>query len=138
MPGNKEFGERIRLLREQRKKTNPEFSLRKFAQIIGISATFMSKIERGEYDPPKAEKIIRMAELLEVDPDELLALANKVDPTLNEIIREQPVALADFLRTTRGMSAEELLKITSKVRRDRELNDHNPPQENDQDAPKNG
>lgn len=138
MPGNKEFGERIRLLRELMKKTNPDFSLRKFAQIIGISATFMSKIERGEYDPPKAEKIIHMAELLEVDPDELLALANKVDPGLNEIIREQPVALADFLRTTRGMSAEELLKITAKVRRDRELNDHKPSTENDQDAPKNG
>ena len=30
-----------------------------------------------------------------------IALANKIDPSLTEIIREQPVALADFLRTAR-------------------------------------
>lgn len=96
MAGNKEFGERLRQLREERKHSNPAFSLRKFAQEAGISATFLSKIERGEFDPPKADKIIRMAELLDVDPDELLALAEKVDPSLNDIIREQPVALADF------------------------------------------
>ena len=123
MAGNKEFGERLRQLREERKRSDPAFSLRKFAQKAGISATFLSKIERGEFDPPKADKIIRMAELLDVDPDELLALADKVDPSLNEIIREQPVALADFLRTARGMSAEELIKITAKVRRERNQND---------------
>lgn len=91
--------------------------LRKFAAAAGISATFLSKIERGEFDPPKADKVIRMAELLGEDPDELLALANKVDPELNEIIREQPVALADFLRTTKGMSAKELMKITAHAKR---------------------
>lgn len=120
MTGNIKFGERLRQLREERKRSDPAFSLRKFAQDVGISATFLSKIERGEFDPPKADRIIRMAELLDVDPDELLALADKVDPTLNEIIRQQPVALADFLRTARGMSAEELMKITAKVRRERE------------------
>jgi len=120
MAGNKAFGERLRQLREERKRSNPDFSLRKFAQEAGISATFLSKIERGEFDPPRADKIIRMAELLDVDPDELLALAEKVDPSLNDIIREQPVALADFLRTARGLSAEELMKITAKVRRERE------------------
>ncbi len=120
MTGNIKFGERLRQLREERKRSDPAFSLRKFAQDVGISATFLSKIERGEFDPPKADRIIRMAELLDVDPDELLALADKVDPSLNEIIRQQPVALADFLRTARGMSAEELMKITAKVRRERE------------------
>ena len=127
MAGNKEFGERLRQLREERKRSNPAFSLRKFAKDVGISATFLSKIERGKFDPPKADRIITMAELLGVDPDELLALANKVDPELNEIIREQPVALADFLRTTQGMSAEELMKITAHAKRmQRQTEDQQP------------
>lgn len=118
MSGNLAFGQRIRELREARKRTDPSFSLRKFATAVGISPTFLSKIETGEFDPPKAEKIIKMAELLGVDADELLALAEKVAPELTDIIREKPMAVADFLRTTRGMSAEQLRAITDRVRRE--------------------
>ena len=121
MAGNKEFGERLRHLREERKRSNPAFSLRKFAQKSGISATFLSKIERGEFDPPKADKIIRMAELLDVDPDELLALADKVDPDLNEIIKEQPKVLSKLLRTVRGMSADKLHELTDWAHRQRNV-----------------
>ena len=118
MPGNKTFGDRIRELREKRKRIDPNFSLRKFATAAGISPTFLSRIERGDFDPPKAEKIIGMAELLGVDADQLLALANKVDPELTEIIQEKPQAVADFLRTTRGMSAERLREITQRLRQE--------------------
>ena len=118
MSGNPVFGQRIRDLREARKRTDPNFSLRKFAKAVGISPTFLSKIETGKFDPPAADKIIRMAELLEIDADELLAIAEKVDPELTEIIRERPVAMADFLRTTRGMSAEKLQELTERLRRE--------------------
>jgi transcriptional regulator with XRE-family HTH domain len=120
MSGNPVFGQRIRDLREARKRTDPNFSLRKFAKAVGISPTFLSKIETGEFDPPAADKIIRMAELLEIDADELLAIAEKVDPELTEIIRERPVAMADFLRTTRGMSADKLRELTERIRRETE------------------
>jgi transcriptional regulator with XRE-family HTH domain len=116
MAGNPAFGKRIRDLREARVKTDPTFSLRQFAERVGISATFLSKVERGEFDPPKAEHIITMAGLLGVDADELLSLANKVDPELEKIIKEQPTALPDLLRTVRGMSAEELRKLTERAR----------------------
>ncbi len=118
MPGNKAFGDRIRELREERKRTDPNFSLRKFAAAVEISPTFLSRIERGEFDPPAADKIIRMAELLGIDVDQLLALANKVNPELTEIIQEKPQAVADFLRTTRGMSAERLREITERLRQE--------------------
>jgi transcriptional regulator with XRE-family HTH domain len=120
MSGNPVFGQRVRDLREARKRTDPNFSLRKFAKSVGISPTFLSKIETGEFDPPAADKIIRMAELLEIDADELLAIAEKVDPELTEIIRERPVAMADFLRTTRGMSADKLRELTERIRRETE------------------
>ena len=117
MAGNAEFGKRIRGLREAKLRTDPKYTLRKFAEAAGISPTFLSKVERGEFDPPKAEKIIKMAELLGVDADELLALADKFDPELGRIIKEQPTALPDLLRTVRGMSAENLRKLLAQARR---------------------
>ena len=117
MAGNPIFGKKIRELREAKLKDNPKFTLRQFATAVGISPTFLSKVERGEFDPPKAENIIKMAELLDVDPDELLSLAGKFDPELGKIIKEQPTALPDLLRTVRGMSEEELRRLTEEARK---------------------
>jgi len=119
MAGNLIFGKRIRELREAKLRTDPRFTLRQFAKMVHVSPTFLSKMERGEFDPPKPEKIKKMAELLEVDADELLALAGRVDPELNEIIREQPSVLPDLLRTVRGMSDEQLRKLARQAERAR-------------------
>ena len=121
MAGNPEFGQRIRDLREAKKVVDPTFSLRQFAQRVGISATFLSKIETGEFDPPRAEHIITMAALLDVDADELLALADKTDPELGDIIKSAPKAMADFLRTahSRGLTANDLDKITQRIKKGR-------------------
>lgn len=115
MAGSESFGERVRRLREARRETAPEFSLRRFAQQVGISATFLSKIETGEFSPPSAENIKKMAELLGADPDELLALAGKIDPDLNRIIMNRPRAMADFLRAARdtGLSEKRLREMTA-------------------------
>lgn len=114
MAGNPAFGKFIRKLREARRKTDPSFSLRQFAEKVEISATFLSKVETGEFDPPAADKIKRMADLLEVDADELLALAGRFDPELGEIILDQPKAIADLLRAARekGLSADEIDELT--------------------------
>lgn len=121
MAGNPEFGKRIRELREAKKRVDPAFSLRQFAEKVGISATFLSKVETGQFAPPAAETIKRIAKLLEVDADELLALAGKDDPEWGDIIRDQPKAMADFLRTARerGLTAKEIEEFTEKIRKRR-------------------
>lgn len=119
MAGNPRFGKRVRELREAKKAVDPTFSLRQFAVKVGISATFLSKVETGEFDPPSAENIIKMAELLDVDGDELLALADKTDPELEEIIKTAPKAMADLLRTARdrGLTTDDLERITRNMKR---------------------
>jgi len=111
------FGKYIRSLREAKKKTDPKFSLRQFAQAVGISATFLSKVENDEFDPPAQDKIKKMAQLLDVDPDELLGRAGKFDSELSKIIIEQPKAMADFLRTARDkkLSGQEINDLTDKI-----------------------
>lgn len=60
--GIKEFGEYLISLRDARKQTDPTFSLRGVASKIGISPTFLSKIERGE-QPPSEKTIRKLAEV---------------------------------------------------------------------------
>ena len=112
------FGERVRRLREAKKTEDPAFSLRRFAQAVGVSATLMSRVENGDGLPPGAEKIKRMPELLGEDPDELLALAGKVDPELPEIIRGTPMEMADVLRTARyqGQTEDEIRGVADELR----------------------
>ncbi len=66
------FGSTVRRLRQERK-----IGLRKFARMVGITPTYLSKIERDLLDPPAEEKVIAIAEVLGQDADELLALAGR-------------------------------------------------------------
>jgi transcriptional regulator with XRE-family HTH domain len=100
------FGGAIRYLREGR------YGLRQFAEMVGMSPTYLSKVERGEFPPPAEEKIKAIAKVLEQNEDELLALAGRVSSDLNDIIRQQPRPLATFLRTASGLSVTEIERLT--------------------------
>jgi len=119
--GNETFGERIRRLREGKLGSGPGFTLRGFAKAVGVSATFISKMERGHFNPPSAETVKRMAFVLRVDPDELLALAGKVDPELEAIIAQKPRAMARLLRTVheQGLTDQEILELSERIRQTR-------------------
>lgn len=102
----KKFGATIRDLREAQ-----QISLRKFADKVGISPTYLSKIERDEFPPPGEETVKKFAEALGQDPDELLALAGKVSSDLPAIIQQRPRELASFLRTASDLSPDDLAKV---------------------------
>ena len=85
---------------------------------MGVSATYVSQVERGELPPP-AERVVKTAELLGLDKDELLALAGRVASDLEEqeVVREKPRAAADLLRHVKKMSAEELDQLNKRLSR---------------------
>lgn len=64
------FGAFVRREREAR-----EIGLREMAKKIGVSPTYLSKVERDEFTPPTEDKVRAIARIIECDPDELLALA---------------------------------------------------------------
>lgn len=104
------FGELIRRVRVEK-----DFGLREFAKLIGVSPTYLSQVERGELGPPAEERVIRTAELLELDKDELLALAGRVSSDLEEIIRHKPKGAALLLRHIRGMTTKDLEKLNKEL-----------------------
>ncbi len=57
MAGEK-FGALIRREREAR-----EIGLREMAKLIGVSPTYLSKVERDEFAPPAEEKVKAIAKI---------------------------------------------------------------------------
>ena|SRR5215216_2124042 len=108
----KQFGETIRAWREEK-----EIGLRRFADLVGMSPTYLSKVERDEFPPPGEEKIKAIAKELGKDPDELLALAGRVSSDLEEIIQQKPREMATFLRAARGLTPKDIEQLTKQVER---------------------
>jgi transcriptional regulator with XRE-family HTH domain len=102
---NKPFGEALR-----EKRIEKGFSLRKFAQLVGVSPTYLSQVEQGNVDPPTADRVKRMAELMEESPDEWTALAGRVPEDLPAIIQEK-TEVPDLLRAVQGMTADQLRRL---------------------------
>ena len=105
--GKEEFGA---FIRRKREALDPKVGLRVMAKKIGVSPTYLSKVERDEFPPPAEDKVIAIAEILDLDVDELLARAGKVSSDLTQIIREHPREIASVLRGTNVMSEDEKAK----------------------------
>jgi transcriptional regulator with XRE-family HTH domain len=109
------FGALVRREREAK-----EIGLREMAKKIGVSPTYLSKIERGDFDPPAEDKVRRIAEIIDHDPDELLALAGRVASDLTDIIRQRPKQMADFLRAAKGLTADDIARLAREAQKAKE------------------
>jgi len=108
----KTFGDLLRATRVAK-----GYSLRKFAEMANMSPTYLSQVEQGKTErPPTAERVRTMAELLGQDPDEWTALAGRVPEDLTDIIKGEPQAMPALLRAAKGLTAEELRRLTEQIR----------------------
>ena len=102
------LGERIR-----RKRAEHKLGLRETAQKIGISPTYLSRIETSEEKTPPAEDVIRkLADLLQDEFDELMQLAGRVPEDALNVVKAD-ATMPEFLRTVgeRKLSGEDLMKL---------------------------
>jgi|LSQX01.2.fsa_nt_gb transcriptional regulator with XRE-family HTH domain len=88
----KKFGDRIRQLRKAK-----GLGQRALAKEVGISLTYVSKIENhrldfGDY--PSTDVILRIAVALEANEDELLILAEKIPERIRQRVLERPDAFS--------------------------------------------
>ena len=115
MAGRKSFGALVRRQREAK-----EIGLREMAKKIGVSPTYLSKVERDEFPPPVEDKVRKIAEIIDRDADELLALAGRVASDLTDIIRQRPREMADFLRAAKGLTADDLARLARRAQKAKE------------------
>jgi len=106
-----------KVLRERR--LEKEISLRRFAEMIEVSPTYLSLIETGRVDyPPADERVRRMAAVLGADANEWLALAGRVPDDMENIILSEPEMPA-LLRTVKGMSGAEIRRVIEDIKKKR-------------------
>lgn len=102
------------VLREKRVARG--FSLRKFAEKTGVSPTYLSQVEQCRLDPPTAERVQRMAELLGENADEMIGLAGRVPGDLPKIIQDRPEAMPELLRAAQGLTVEQIRALAKRAR----------------------
>jgi HTH-type transcriptional regulator, competence development regulator len=83
--------------------------------MVGVSPTYLSQVEQCNVDPPTAERVKRMAELLGENPDEWIALAGRVPEDLPEIIQDVPTEVPDLLRSVKGMTPDQIRRLRKKA-----------------------
>lgn len=105
MSGRKQgFGSLVRQERERRK-----IGLRDMARQIGVSPTYLSMIERGEFPPPAEDKVSDIAKIIDRDRDELLALAGRISTDLEKKILASPREMAGLVRKLSEFSRADLV-----------------------------
>jgi len=112
----KKFGSFIRDKREELRSTDKAFSLRKVAIKVGVEPAYLSKIERNIFPPPSEEVIRKLANLLDLDADVLLAMAGKVSSDLQEIIQKRPALFAEVIRQMKDAPDNAILNVVREIR----------------------
>src|SRR3984893_16172707 len=101
----------------RRERETREIGLREMAKKIGVSPTYLSKVERDEFTPPAEDKVKAIAKIIECDSDDLLARAGRVSSDISDIVKHQPVELAALLRTTKGLTAEDIARLAREAQK---------------------
>ena len=100
------FGEKLKSIRVEK-----DISLRKLAEKLGVSAPYLSDVERGQRKPLSGEYIDRVAEVLNLTPEERQSLF-----VFFSAVRGDVVA-SDFI-----LYAGDVKNVSAALRKARELN----------------
>ena len=90
-----EFGEFLKA-----KRTEKGLSLRKLSVQCGLSASYVSYLERGIHGPPSIEVTEKLAEELGVNSDTMLTKAGHLHPDLVDILQELDDESKSAIRNT--------------------------------------
>lgn len=114
-PADTALGARLRQARLARAAEAPrDFSVRALAARIGVSAAYLSLVERGAERPTEA--VLRaLAEALGLDPAPLLVLAGRVPAEVAAALLARP-ALAELVRAAQDLPEPDLARMIRQVR----------------------
>ena len=97
----------------QRKRTEKQITLRKMAEMIGITAPYLTDIEKDRRNPPEMEKLELISQILMLNDEDKTTMydlagkkRNSVAPDLPDYIMEHDYVSA-ALRTARDLDASE-------------------------------
>jgi hypothetical protein len=92
-PGQRGLGGFLRA-----KRTAQGVGLRELARNVGISPAYLSKIETGQFPPPAEDKLVAIAEQLNLNSDVLMAQAGRVPADVLATMKQQPIQMNNLVR----------------------------------------
>ena len=105
------LGTKIKELRGERK-----MSMRGLARAVDVTPMHISNIEKG-FTKGSSELISKIAKALDTDVDQLLHLADRVDPEVVEVIQNNPDSVPNFLRAAKDLSSDDWEKLQGYLER---------------------
>ncbi|MEW5816966.1 MAG: helix-turn-helix domain-containing protein [Spirochaetota bacterium] len=104
------------ILRDLRRSKN--ITQRELAEKVGVDFSYISKVENDRLPPPSGDTIVKIAEVLKIAPDELLALTGKMPSGVKEMLGSSPAAL-QFVREAgvMGLTETEWEKLRERMKR---------------------
>lgn len=101
------FGATLRLLRVE-----AGLSLRELASRIGVSGTYLSRVENGHDPAPTPDRLVAIADVLGLPRAVLVELASQTGPAVEGYLRRVPEAGALFLEIARrGLRGPQIARI---------------------------
>ena len=109
MSSNTTFAEKLSALRAEQK-----MGVRELGRAVGVTGMHISNLEKGK-SAPSAELVLKLAEALEANADELLYLADQVSPEVVDVIHQNPLAIPNFLRSAKNLTPEQWALLQKQV-----------------------
>tara|TARA_Y100001970_G_scaffold271364_1_gene366521 strand:- start:8695 stop:9066 length:372 start_codon:yes stop_codon:yes gene_type:complete len=106
---NEKIGKLIRQIRNQK-----GISLRKLAEIVGVSNVNILYIEKGKINT-SLTVLKGIANALNYNIDKLLSLANMIDDDIKAIINKRPIQITKFLRAAKNFTNDDWKILTEKI-----------------------
>ena len=95
------FAEKLSTLRAEQ-----NMGVRELGRAVGVTGMHISNLEKGK-SAPSADLVLKLAEALEANSDELLYLADQVSPEVVDVIHQNPLAIPNFLRSAKNLTPKQ-------------------------------
>ena len=103
------FGQRVQALRVEKR-----MGIRELGRAVDISAMHISNLEKGK-SMPSSDLVEKIAAELQGDLDELLHLADQLDPAVVNVIQSNPYTVPSLLRSAKNLTPEQWAKLQKQV-----------------------
>ena len=95
-------------------RTGKNMGIRELGRAVDVTGMHISNIEKGK-STPSPELVQKIAKALDANVDELLYLADQVDPEVVDVIHNNPYAIPTFLRSAKNLTPEQWEKLQKQV-----------------------
>ena len=103
------FAEKLSTLRAEQ-----NMGVRELGRAVGVTGMHISNLEKGK-SAPSAELVMKLAEALQANVDELLYLADQVSPEVVDVIHQNPLDIPNFLRSAKNLTPEQWALLQKQV-----------------------